>query len=103
VLEIGCGWGALAEMAWGVRRLAGWRDLSTRQLAWASRRMAKQGVADKADHYVSGLPRDISKPPDAIRRCSEMMIRAVGRQFWRVFQTWRAYSNQVATPAFKAS
>jgi cyclopropane-fatty-acyl-phospholipid synthase len=27
VLEIGCGWGALAEMAWGVRRLIGRRDL----------------------------------------------------------------------------
>ncbi|MBT9476982.1 cyclopropane-fatty-acyl-phospholipid synthase family protein [Polaromonas sp.] len=91
VLEIGCGWGALAEMATtefqasvvGV-------TLSTEQLDWARARMARLGTADRADLRLQDY-RDIGKitpdaPFDAI--CSIEMIEAVGREYWpEYFQT----------------
>lgn len=85
VLEIGCGWGALAEMTTtefsasvvGV-------TLSTEQLEWARQRMARLGVSDKADLRLQDY-RDIGKttpdePFDAI--CSIEMVEAVGREYW---------------------
>ncbi|MDI1272072.1 cyclopropane-fatty-acyl-phospholipid synthase family protein [Polaromonas sp.] len=88
VLEIGCGWGALAEMATtefdasvvGV-------TLSTEQLAWAQQRMARAGAADKADLRLQDY-RDIGKtsgdaPFDAI--CSIEMVEAVGREYWPTY------------------
>jgi len=94
VLEIGCGWGALAEMAAtefeasivGV-------TLSTEQLAWAQARLARLGAADKADLRLQDY-RDIGKTGtlgegetfDAI--CSIEMVEAVGREYWPTyFQT----------------
>ena len=91
VLEIGCGWGALAEMAAtefsasvvGV-------TLSTEQLDWARQHMARLGVSDKADLRLQDY-RDIGKttldaPFDAI--CSIEMVEAVGRGYWpEYFQT----------------
>ncbi len=84
VLEIGCGWGALAEMAstefsasiTGV-------TLSTEQLAFANARMARLGVADTADLRLQDY-RDISDAPfDAI--CSIEMVEAVGREYWPTY------------------
>ena len=91
VLEIGCGWGALAENAAkefdasvvGV-------TLSTEQLDWAKARMQREGVSDKADLRLQDY-RDIGKttadePFDAI--CSIEMVEAVGREYWpEYFQT----------------
>ena len=91
VLEIGCGWGALAEKATqefdasvvGV-------TLSTEQLAWAQQRMQREGVAERADLRLQDY-RDIGKttpdaPFDAI--CSIEMVEAVGRAYWpEYFQT----------------
>ena len=80
VLEIGCGWGALAEMAatefnasvTGV-------TLSTEQLAFAQNRMAQHGVANLSDLRLQDY-RDISDGPyDAI--CSIEMVEAVGREY----------------------
>jgi cyclopropane-fatty-acyl-phospholipid synthase len=91
VLEVGCGWGALAEMAtteFGASLVG--VTLSTEQLAWANDRMAQQGVANKADLRLQDY-RDIGKttldaPFDAI--CSIEMVEAVGQQFWpEYFQT----------------
>ena len=87
VLEIGCGWGALAEMAtteFGAS-LTG-VTLSTEQLAYAKDRMQRHGVADRADLRLQDY-RDIADAPfDAI--CSVEMIEAVGRSFWPTyFQT----------------
>ncbi|MDO9439215.1 cyclopropane-fatty-acyl-phospholipid synthase family protein [Hydrogenophaga sp.] len=84
VLEIGCGWGALAEKAVvefdasvvGV-------TLSTEQLAFANERMRAHGRADlRLQDY-----RDICDEPfDAI--CSIEMVEAVGREYWSTyFQT----------------
>jgi len=88
VLEIGCGWGALAEMAAtefdasvvGV-------TLSTEQLAWAQQRMARVGAADKSDLRLQDY-RDIGTvsqdaPFDAI--CSIEMVEAVGREYWPTY------------------
>ena len=91
VLEIGCGWGALAEMAtteFGASIVG--VTLSTEQLAWANARMARVGAADKADLRLQDY-RDIGKttpdkPFDAI--CSIEMVEAVGREYWpEYFQT----------------
>ena len=91
VLEVGCGWGALAEMAtteFGASIVG--VTLSTEQLAWAQARMERLGVAGKADLRLQDY-RDIGKttldePFDAI--CSIEMIEAVGSEYWpEYFQT----------------
>jgi cyclopropane-fatty-acyl-phospholipid synthase len=87
VLEIGCGWGGLAEIAarefeaniTGV-------TLSTEQLDFAKKRMDAIGKAAHADLRLQDY-RDITDQPfDAI--CSIEMVEAVGREFWpEYFQT----------------
>ncbi|MEO7335537.1 MAG: cyclopropane-fatty-acyl-phospholipid synthase family protein [Caldimonas sp.] len=88
VLEIGCGWGALAECAardfgadvHGV-------TLSTEQLAWAQARLAQAGL--EGDLRFQDY-RDIDDGPyDAI--VSIEMFEAVGRTYWPTFfETVRA-------------
>ena len=91
VLEIGCGWGALAEMAtteFGASIVG--VTLSTEQLDWAKARMAGLGAAGQADLRLQDY-RDIGRttadaPFDAI--CSIEMVEAVGREYWpEYFQT----------------
>ncbi|MCY1164730.1 Tuberculostearic acid methyltransferase UfaA1 [compost metagenome] len=85
VLEIGCGWGALAEKAAAQfnASVVG-VTLSTEQLEWARARMKREGLADRADLRLQDY-RDIGKttadqPFDAI--CSIEMVEAVGREYW---------------------
>ncbi len=89
VLEIGCGWGALAEMAtteFGASLVG--VTLSTEQLAWARARMSRCGVAERADLRLQDY-RDIGRDGladqsfDAI--CSIEMIEAVGREYWPTY------------------
>lgn len=87
VLEIGCGWGALAESAtteFGAH-ITG-VTLSTEQLAFAQARMQSHGVQQRADLRLQDY-RDIHDGPyDAI--CSIEMIEAVGQEYWPTyFQT----------------
>jgi cyclopropane-fatty-acyl-phospholipid synthase len=87
ILEIGCGWGALAEMAardFGAR-LSG-VTLSTEQLDFAKQRMQRLGVSEQVDLRLQDY-RDIDDGPfDAI--CSIEMLEAVGQEFWPTyFQT----------------
>ena len=91
VLEIGCGWGALAEMAateFGASLVG--VTLSTEQLDWARDRMERVGTSARADLRLQDY-RDIGKttadePFDAI--CSIEMVEAVGREYWPgYFQT----------------
>jgi cyclopropane-fatty-acyl-phospholipid synthase len=81
LLEIGCGWGALAEMAavdFGARVTG--LTLSTEQLGYAQQRLADAGVAAQADLRLQDY-RDIhDEPYDAI--CSIEMFEAVGREYW---------------------
>jgi cyclopropane-fatty-acyl-phospholipid synthase len=87
VLEIGCGWGALAEAAtteFGAH-ITG-VTLSTEQLAFANARMQAHGVQQRADLRLQDY-RDIHDGPyDAV--CSIEMIEAVGPEYWPTyFQT----------------
>jgi cyclopropane-fatty-acyl-phospholipid synthase len=82
VLEIGCGWGALAELAgqeFGATVTG--VTLSSEQLDWARDRLASTGVAGdlRFQDY-----RDIDDAPfDAI--ASIEMFEAVGREYWADF------------------
>ncbi len=82
LLEIGCGWGALAELAareFGAEVTG--VTLSTEQLAWAQRRLSEAGVSGelRLQDY-----RDIADAPfDAI--ASIEMFEAVGRRYWPAF------------------
>jgi len=81
VLEIGCGWGALAEMAAGEcqAHVTG-VTLSTEQLAFAQQRLHQAGLAPRADLRLQDY-RDIEDEPfDAI--CSIEMVEAVGQAYW---------------------
>jgi cyclopropane-fatty-acyl-phospholipid synthase len=102
VLEIGCGWGALAEMAtteFGASLVG--VTLSTEQLQWAQERMARLGIPaqgarvgganvthdlrlqDYRDIGVTGVNPAADQSFDAI--CSIEMIEAVGREYWPTY------------------
>ncbi len=84
LLEIGCGWGALAEAAAGDfgARVTG-VTLSTEQLQYAQARLAARGLGDRADLRLQDY-RDIADGPfDAI--ASIEMFEAVGREYWGRF------------------
>lgn len=83
VLEIGCGWGRLAE------RLTTERDalvtgltLSPSQLAGAQERIAKAGAQGKADLRLQDY-RDVSEKFDRV--VSIEMIEAVGEKYWPAY------------------
>lgn len=81
VLEIGCGWGALAEMAAGEKHanVTG-VTLSTEQLAYARERIQTAGLASQTEFRLQDY-RDINDGPyDAI--CSIEMVEAVGQPYW---------------------
>jgi cyclopropane-fatty-acyl-phospholipid synthase len=82
LLEIGCGWGALAETAaaeFGAQVTG--VTLSSEQLAFAQQRLARRGLA--ADLRLQDY-RDIDDGPfDAI--ASIEMFEAVGREYWGGF------------------
>ncbi len=81
VLEIGCGWGAVAE-ATAARydaHLTG-VTLSTEQLAYGQQRLRDAGLASKTDLRLQDY-RDIDDGPfDAI--VSIEMFEAVGQEYW---------------------
>ena len=85
VLEIGCGWGALAEQATvGLGASVVGVTLSTEQLDHANARMQQLGVSTGAGGQADLRQqdyRDIQDAPfDAI--CSIEMVEAVGRAYW---------------------
>lgn len=84
VLEIGCGWGALAEMGAGEfgAHVTG-VTLSSEQLAFARQRLEATGLAARGDLRLQDY-RDIADAPfDAI--CSIEMVEAVGREYWQQY------------------
>ena len=89
VLEIGCGWGALAQEAACAREahVTG-ITLSGEQLQFARERLARAGSAQRADLRLQDY-RELDEPPfDAI--VSIEMFEAVGREYWPgFFQTVR--------------
>lgn len=84
LLEIGCGWGALAECAgleYGARVVG--VTLSDEQLAWGRERIANAGLAGRVDLRLQDyrdLPRAEPEPFDAV--VSIEMFEAVGRAYW---------------------
>ncbi len=86
LLEIGCGWGAVAESAASDGIAVVGLTLSTEQLAWAKARLVHAGVAQHADLRLQDY-RDVPDGPfDAI--VSIEMFEAVGREYWDAyFQT----------------
>ena len=83
LLEIGCGWGAVAESAArdGIEVVG--LTLSTEQLAWAKARLEQAGVAHHADLRLQDY-RDVPDGPfDAV--VSIEMFEAVGREFWDAY------------------
>jgi cyclopropane-fatty-acyl-phospholipid synthase len=84
LLEIGCGWGMLAQTAaaeYGARVVG--VTLSKEQLDWGDQRLVQAGLADRAELRLQDY-RDIADEPfDAI--CSIEMFEAVGREYWDAF------------------
>ncbi|MBH1964817.1 MAG: class I SAM-dependent methyltransferase [Comamonadaceae bacterium] len=86
LLEIGCGWGGLAETAARERgaRVEG-VTLSTEQLLWGQQRMRVAGLDEQVQLRYQDY-RDLpalyaGQPVDAI--VSIEMFEAVGREYWR--------------------
>jgi cyclopropane-fatty-acyl-phospholipid synthase len=83
LLEIGCGWGAVAESAATDGIAVVGLTLSTEQLAWAKARLVHAGVAQHADLRLQDY-RDVPDGPfDAI--VSIEMFEAVGREYWDAY------------------
>jgi cyclopropane-fatty-acyl-phospholipid synthase len=84
VMEIGCGWGALAEM--GCTEFGAHMSgvtLSHEQLAYANHRMQALGKQDQSNLRWQDY-RDIEDGPfDAV--CSIEMIEAVGQAYWPTY------------------
>lgn len=84
VLEIGCGWGALAEMATQeFDATAVGLTLSPAQLEYANERLSRQGHSARADLRLQDY-RDLGDEQfDAI--CSIEMLEAVGQEYWATY------------------
>lgn len=83
VLEIGCGWGRLAERLTTERNahVTG-LTLSPSQLAGAKERVAKAGAQDKTDLRLQDY-RDVAEKFDRV--VSIEMIEAVGEKYWPAY------------------
>jgi cyclopropane-fatty-acyl-phospholipid synthase len=80
LLEIGCGWGSLAEIAardYGVRVVG--LTLSSEQQAYAARRMKKAKLADEVEIRLADY-RELDERFDAV--ASVEMVEAVGQEYW---------------------
>jgi len=83
LLEIGCGWGSLMELAareYGVRVTG--LTLSTEQKAHAEARLRDAGLADRTDIRICDY-RDVTGRFDAV--ASVEMVEAVGEKYWPAY------------------
>jgi cyclopropane-fatty-acyl-phospholipid synthase len=81
ILEIGCGWGALAECLVAKCHVTG-ITLSTEQLDFARDRLNKKNLAARASLRLQDY-RDVSEQFDRI--VSIEMLEAVGEAYWPTF------------------
>lgn len=79
VLEIGCGWGGFAETAARAGHRVTGISLSERQTEWARERLARAGLADRAELRLQDY-RDVRGTFDGV--ASIEMIEAVGEAYW---------------------
>jgi cyclopropane-fatty-acyl-phospholipid synthase len=80
LLEIGCGWGSLAEVAardYGARVVG--LTLSEEQKAYADKRMKKAKLADRVEIRLADY-RELDERFDAV--ASVEMVEAVGQEYW---------------------
>ena len=82
ILEIGCGWGGLAERAAERGLKVTGITLSDEQLAWAQARMQRQGLDDRVQLSICDY-RDVQGQFDHI--VSIEMFEAVGLRHWSGF------------------
>lgn len=83
ILEIGCGWGGFAEIAAGeFGVVVHGVTLSTEQLVFAKRRIARAGLGDRATFSLTDY-RDLSGQYDYV--VSIEMFEAVGQAYWPSF------------------
>ncbi len=82
ILEIGCGWGGLAERAARRGLAVDGLTLSTEQLVWAQERLEKAGLVDRAQLHLTDY-RDQAGRYDHI--VSIEMFEAVGERYWPTF------------------
>lgn len=83
LLEIGCGWGSLAEIAardYGVEVVG--LTLSEEQKVFADARLAKAGLADRVSIRLTDY-RDVEGRFDAV--ASVEMVEAVGQDYWPAY------------------
>lgn len=83
LLEIGCGWGSLAEIAardYGVHVVG--LTLSEEQKAYADRRMAAAGLDARVSIQLTDY-RDVDGEFDAV--ASVEMVEAVGQAYWPAY------------------
>jgi cyclopropane-fatty-acyl-phospholipid synthase len=83
LLEIGCGWGGLMEIAardYGVEVLG--ITLSAEQKTYAEARLAKAGLADRTCIELTDY-RDVKGTFDAV--ASIEMVEAVGQEYWPAY------------------
>ena len=83
LLEIGCGWGSLAEIAarhYGVRVVG--LTLSEEQKAYADQRIAAAGLSDRVSIALTDY-RDVEGEFDAV--ASVEMVEAVGQAYWSAY------------------
>jgi cyclopropane-fatty-acyl-phospholipid synthase len=83
ILEIGCGWGGLAQIAaaeYGARVTG--ITLSQEQLAYAQARIARAGLADRVSLELRDY-RDVTGQFDHV--VSVEMFEAVGQRYWRPY------------------
>ena len=80
LLEIGCGWGSLAEIAardYGVRVVG--LTLSSEQQSYAEQRMKKAKLVEKVEIRLADY-RELDERFDAV--ASVEMVEAVGEEYW---------------------
>lgn len=102
VLEIGCGWGALAQTAardFGAQVTG--VTLSREQLAWGRERIEADGLAGRVDLRLQDyrdLPAEFAQRPfDAV--VSIEMFEAVGRAYW---EQWFEVLRRCLAPGGRA-
>ncbi|HYD35978.1 MAG TPA: cyclopropane-fatty-acyl-phospholipid synthase family protein, partial [Allosphingosinicella sp.] len=83
LLDIGCGWGSLAETAardYGARVVG--LTLSEEQKDWAERRIAAAGLTGSVEFRLQDY-RDVEGVYDAV--ASVEMVEAVGQEYWPAY------------------
>ena len=82
VLEIGCGWGALAiDLAADARHVTG-LTLSAEQLAFAEAEVAARGLSDKVALHLRDYREEVARFDRVV---SIEMLEAVGEEYWPAY------------------